>query len=117
MTLTRVVELRLAAGLPEAGPDPIPCFGACGGVAGWKDPVLGLYCTLCQGAGKLPYYDQRKIDSDNWARTKEAQAEMAARAYLKREEANAKARKEQADQRRARAYREASVADASRVAR
>ena len=35
---------------------PIPCFGICRGVTGWKDPKTGLCCTVCQGSGlyKVP---------------------------------------------------------------
>lgn len=92
MSLERVVQLRLAAGLPEAGPSPISCFGECNGVAGRKLQPYGLYCTVCQGSGKLSYYDQRKIDADNWNHAQAARAEQAERAYRKREALKRKTR-------------------------
>jgi hypothetical protein len=89
MKLADLVGLRLACGFPESGPDPIPCFGVCGGVAGWKDPVTKLHCSLCQGAGKLPYYCQRYSDA----------------------KAAEKAKQERAEQQRADRYREAAKRD------
>jgi hypothetical protein len=93
MSLARVVALRLAAGLPEAGPGAIPCFGACGGAAGAKLPPYGLYCTVCQGSGKLPYYDPRKLDADSWDHVQAARAEQAERAYKRRDAAKREARR------------------------
>jgi hypothetical protein len=53
----RLAEYRAAAGIPPEGPPPIPCFGACKGIAGVKLPQSGLHCTVCHGAGKLFWQD------------------------------------------------------------
>ena len=79
--------LRLEAGLPADGPPPVACYGACGGVAGWKDPAFPVHCTLCQGSGKLPYYDPRKLEADAWNHVQVERRKQAARADVKRKAA------------------------------
>ena len=90
MNFAALVELRLACGFPESGPEPVPCFGACGGVEKWKDPVTKLHCSLCHGSGKSAYYCPRYS---------EAKAAEKAR------------QKAQAEQNRADRYRESAKRD------
>jgi hypothetical protein len=44
----------------------VTCYGACGGVAGWRDPVTKLPCSLCGGAGEFTTYDQRARAAHEW---------------------------------------------------
>lgn len=80
--MTRVEQYRQAAGIPLSGPPPIPCFGACGGVAGWKDPETGFPCSLCSGSGSLSY--QQKHDAEEWDKARATQREHAEKAQQKR---------------------------------
>ena len=43
-----------------------PCFGACGGKPGWRDPETGLSCTVCAGSGTFSYTTQAEHDAYEW---------------------------------------------------
>ena len=83
--MTRAEEYRVAAGLPKDGPAPVPCYGACHGVAGWKDEN-GLHCCLCGGSAKVGIKaDQRREELDGWEHARDKQVKAAERAQRKRD--------------------------------